>query len=601
VACTTRENAFHSPTRGECPRGDLQLLTNASHLQTPELCYVYSEHTHPVKCAKFSPSGKYVASGDAAGKVRVWAWTAEAHGLKVEVPALGGEVEDLAWDSESKRILAVGGGQSKAKVFMWDTGSNLAEVVPHNKKAITGDLRPARPYRMITGGEDHGMQWYEGPPFKYNKGLKDHTNFVNCIRFSPDGSRFISVSSDKAGLVFEGEGATLVGKLDTSGGHTGGVYYAAWSADSKSAVTVGGDKSVRVWDLSGAGPTFPCTSFFVVGAKPEDMQQSVAWADSTTIISTSLDGTLNYFNAADVAAGPTRRVAGHQSPMQMLTLDRSTGRMYSGCAGGRVCVWSPQDEARTVYSSAVATGEIPTKRIAGVSAAGGIMAAAAWDDKLRVGDAATGVFTVSVPCGAQPKGLAVVPTAPTLVVVVTGSAVLVVKGGTVASTTAAAWAPTCVDVSADGKSVAVGGGDKKVHLFTLDTAAGKLTAVGETKEAPAAISVVALSPDSALLAAGDAGREVRLYTASTLEALMSSRWMNHTTRVTGLAWSPSGAVLASVSTDRRLCVWSPKSDTAVLSLDLAHPQPFTACAFASENELWTLGADGIATRRVLTL
>ena len=36
----------------------------------PSLCFVYSEHSAAVKVAKFSPSGKYVASGGACGAER---------------------------------------------------------------------------------------------------------------------------------------------------------------------------------------------------------------------------------------------------------------------------------------------------------------------------------------------------------------------------------------------------------------------------------------------------------------------------------------------------------------------------------------------------
>jgi hypothetical protein len=42
--------------------------------------------------------------------VRIWDTTQAEHILKIEVKALGKEVRDLAWDSESKRIIAVGNG-----------------------------------------------------------------------------------------------------------------------------------------------------------------------------------------------------------------------------------------------------------------------------------------------------------------------------------------------------------------------------------------------------------------------------------------------------------------------------------------------------------
>jgi WD repeat-containing protein 1 (actin-interacting protein 1) len=46
---------------------------------------VYRGHNHATSVAKFSPSGNWVASGDASGRVRVWAWDNPEHVLKLEV------------------------------------------------------------------------------------------------------------------------------------------------------------------------------------------------------------------------------------------------------------------------------------------------------------------------------------------------------------------------------------------------------------------------------------------------------------------------------------------------------------------------------------
>lgn len=440
------------------------------------------------------------------------------------------------------------------------------------------------------------MQFYSGPPFKYTCGIKEHQNFVNCVRYSPDGSKFASVSADKVGIVYNGETGEVLGKLDGNGGHTGGIYHCSWSPDNKFLVTSGGDKTVKVWDMSAPAP-YPCVATATLGTKPDDMQQSVSWVNANTIISTSLDGTLNIFDAANVSNGPIRKVTGHQQPTCCIDIDRTTGNLYTACMGGRTCVWKPTDEARTTYEATVATGEVATKKASAIAVAGNEYAVAAWDDKLRIGDASTGVLTATVPLGGQPKGLAVSLMAADVRIVPTGSAILVVKGSSVATTVPAAWGPTCVDISTDGRIVAVGGNDKKIHVFKLDGTT--LTETGETKETGAAISAVAISPDGTMVAGGDALREVRLYTTNNCEALISGRWMNHTTRVTGLKWSPSGAVLASVSTDRRLCIWDPKSDSPKLSIDLANPQPFVSCVWANETDLWTLGSDGVAVLRKL--
>lgn len=62
---------------------------------------------------------------------------------------------------------------------------------------------------------------------------RDHSNFVNCVRYSPDGSKFISVSSDKKGIIFDGNSAEKIGELSSEGGHTGSIYAVSWSPDGK--------------------------------------------------------------------------------------------------------------------------------------------------------------------------------------------------------------------------------------------------------------------------------------------------------------------------------------------------------------------------------
>lgn len=47
---------------------------------------------------------------DTSGKVRVWSWDNPEHMTKLETAVFSGDVKDLDWDSESKKIIAVGDG-----------------------------------------------------------------------------------------------------------------------------------------------------------------------------------------------------------------------------------------------------------------------------------------------------------------------------------------------------------------------------------------------------------------------------------------------------------------------------------------------------------
>jgi len=118
----------------------------------------------------------------------------------------------------------------------WDSGSTVGEFDGHSKRVLSCDFKPTRPFRIVTCGEDFLANFYEGPPFKFKHSIRDHSNFVNCIRYSPDGSKFITVSSDKKGLIYDGKTGEKIGELSTEGGHTGSIYAVSWSPDSKQVI-----------------------------------------------------------------------------------------------------------------------------------------------------------------------------------------------------------------------------------------------------------------------------------------------------------------------------------------------------------------------------
>ena len=118
-------------------------------LANPADCFVYKGHNQPVTCAKFAPNGFWVASGDASGHVRVWAWDHPEHLLKgQELAVMACPVKDIDWDPDSKRIVAVGDGTNKQmKVFMWDTGNTVGEIAGHSKRARAAPPSPPPPMR----------------------------------------------------------------------------------------------------------------------------------------------------------------------------------------------------------------------------------------------------------------------------------------------------------------------------------------------------------------------------------------------------------------------------------------------------------------------
>jgi WD40 repeat protein len=80
-------------------------------------------------------------------------------------------------------------------IMSWDTANNhhLGEMVGHTKKVNSVSYKPTRPFRVMSASEDMKTCCYVGPPFKLDHSDNSaHSNFVNCVRYSPDGNRCVS-------------------------------------------------------------------------------------------------------------------------------------------------------------------------------------------------------------------------------------------------------------------------------------------------------------------------------------------------------------------------------------------------------------------------
>src|SRR5262249_37605553 len=80
--------------------------------------------------------------------------------------------------------------------------------------------------------------------------LKDHSDTIYGVAFSPDGKLLASASADRAVKVWEvGTGK----RLYTLGDPTDWVYALTWHPDGKRLAAAGVDKRIRVWEATAEG------------------------------------------------------------------------------------------------------------------------------------------------------------------------------------------------------------------------------------------------------------------------------------------------------------------------------------------------------------
>jgi len=569
-------------------------------LVDPSDCFVYRGHLFMTTVAKFSPNGYWVASADISGKVKVWSWDNPEHLLKLETSVFGGPVYDLDWDSESKRIVAVGDSSGiQVKCFSWDTGNTIGEMLGPTKRVLTVSYKPSRPFRVITGGEDFQTFFYAGPPFKLDHSNSQHTNFVNCVRYSPSGHLAAAVSTDKKIQFYNG--TTGQPTTDIPQAHDGGVYSVSFSPDGKQLATASADKTVKVWDCD----SMQLLRVFAVSEHPQlsDAQMAVLWT-AGQLVSVSLNGNINLFDVTSADDKPAKVIQSHQTPITALCLDRASGRLVTGSADGVVVIRSARalqeafrlqgpDPARNSICCGLHNGKVAAMALV---EDGQVLVSAGWDDMLRFSSPGSGGSWGSemVPLKGQPCAMSA---SGDLLAVVTADELVLFRGRRQVSSLSLGFSPLCVGLREDLQELALGGGDCKTHLYRLsgDALALQITQIAEIPTR-SAVSAVAYSPDGALLAVGDVGRQVEVHSrveggAGGWVAKVSGQWVDHTSRITCLGWAPAGDRLASGSLDENIYVWTLNKTGGPLQLPYTHAGGVTGVEWLDDTSLISSGND----------
>ncbi|KAL3782567.1 hypothetical protein ACHAW5_004875 [Stephanodiscus triporus] len=533
--------------------------------------FVYRGHGAAVSCAKFSPSGTYVASGDARGRLRVWSYDHDEHLPRLDVQALPGTIRDVSWDHEGRRIVVVGdggngGGIECSKVVMWDTGVRCGDLSCHaRRRGSTCAYRPCRPMRIVTGGaEDASLFLHSGPPFRRVTGdgivgerCHERRGAVHRARYNRDGSVLASVGTDGSVCLYDG--GTLAPIVRTARVHDSSVYSCAWDRSGGSLLTCGADgyarlvdgrdgRVVREWDVAssstivsggerswGGGGGRSSGAPVPAGA----MQLGCAFVKGNVPVSAGFDGHIAILRPESSTGGDgssPRVITGHQAPISAMTFGVPGGdTIYTSDTDGVIVEWDGttgrargrvavvvvnddhDDDDRGEDENAANNALAATRVHAGATVTSlvfvddtGTLYSAGWDDRVRTthGRACDGKLSVKAQPNAMSAGKSVV------VVMTVGGLLVIEDRQVVSELIPLPYAATSVCLARDDSTLYVGGDDCNIHVYNLcpRNPVNPLQEVHVIKGGHLhPVRSMALSPDNSMLAAADV-RDVCVYT-----------------------------------------------------------------------------------------
>ncbi|KAI5951105.1 AIP1 [Candida jiufengensis] len=550
---------------------------------------VFSKHIHPTTAVKFSPSGFYIASGDESGQIKIWDASPkkgeeifETPVIKSEFQIMSGPIKSIAWDADNSRIIAVGQGKEKfGHAFSWDSGNSIGDIQGHSSTINAVDIKPQRPYRAATVGDDFAMVFFQGPPFKFEKSLRgNHSNVVRDVKFSPNGDYIVSVGSDRAICLYQGKSGEFIKKMEKT--HEGGIFAVAWTPDSNYFITASADGTLKKWSIDNES----AETTYRISDKPSIDSQQVGLAKTKDyIISLSSNGDLNYFKDDGVLV---QVVKGNQAPITKLLL--VDNELYSGSSDGKLFKYEVDKTGTKSLPKLQGTKEEEhSNYVVDILSDKSAIYTIGWDDELKRWKDGKVINSVKLP--SQPKQLTKINSS----IVVLFESEIQLYDETLALLSECNFNFNSTSVAALSTSKLLVTNVSTNTIVEFDISNNKISqSSNEFPKLRSPPTLIKVSPNGEYIAVADSTGKYTLYKSDG--SVVTTRWAFHTAKVYDAQWTKDSKYLLSGGLDTGLYVYSVEKPSKVLKFPLAHSAAVTSLAwidFDGENKIGEFISSGL--------
>jgi WD40 repeat protein len=484
------------------------------------------------------------------------------------------------WRAVGQRQLAV--AQTQRAEISTLTAASEALYFSNNKfDAMMESLRAGRQWRQIEHSQEtHTLKDTEilisaslqqaVYGIKERNRLEGHGDVVWGLNFSPDGQTIASASVDKTVKLWARDGSLLA----TFKGHTNSVTSVTFSPDSKIIASASLDKTIKLWKTDG-------TLLATFKGHTNSVTSVTFSPDGQTIASSSRDKTVKLWKTD----GTLLQTIPQLAPVNWVSLSHNGQIIAVASDDGTVKLWS--SDGRLIANLWHSENKKPSKvYTVSFSPDGETLASGGEDNTVKIWN--VGSLQNNPQLNSIDK---------------TDLLLTTLRGHS-------KWV-FGVSFSPDGQTLASGGADRTVKLWSLVDIHGKhpldagkfkpLARLLRTFEGHAdRVTQIGFSPDGKTLASASFDKTIRLW---RLDDVPLKTLDGHHNRVLSVTFSPDGQRLASGSMDKTIKIWS---RTGVLLETLeGHTQRVSSLSFSPDGlllasgshdktvKIWSLKEDGI--------